>query len=209
MINSLLVVVWQAGDTSLPRPWSRYSEGSSRHSKTHPDQKDTSAATTTTASTTASTTVNPRDKKKLLDDKKEQLLRFLYADEKDDKLKEFLQVMRPRAAAKGQTWANDDGLPMVTKKGESGQKSDVKARADGVNNEEDDEYQDLPVIKEQPTGINPETLLEDEESKIEEGIPEQPQDSVAFDSAISDLDYLRSKMKVVRDFVKPSLMRAN
>jgi multiple RNA-binding domain-containing protein 1 len=199
------MMVDQAGDASLPRPWSRYSEGSSRHTKTHPDQKDTSAsasATTTTATTTA-TTVNPKDKKKLLDDKKEQLLRFLYADEKDDKLKEFLQVMRPRAAAKGQTWANDDGLPMVTKKGESSQTSDVKGRADGVNNEEDDEYQDLPVLKEQPTGINPETLLDDEELlEKEEDIPEQPQDSVAFDSAISDLDYLRSKMKVVRVFVK-------
>jgi multiple RNA-binding domain-containing protein 1 len=131
------------GSNQLTRPWSKYSEGSSGFQKTHP--------------------------KEIADnDKKAQFLKDAVGlDENDQKLKEYLQVMKPHGAST-KTWGNDDvidaghhlKLPQI------------------LNDNDKGLYQELPS-----------------EDIIEKAAKEDSSKQSALDTNISDMDYLRSKMK--------------
>jgi multiple RNA-binding domain-containing protein 1 len=75
------------GDESIPRPWSKYSSGSSAFQKSH--QKE-------------------EEKSRLSKEHQDFLKELGNEEEEDPQLKEFLEVMRPRQAASHRTWGNDD-----------------------------------------------------------------------------------------------------
>ncbi|KAJ3261788.1 hypothetical protein HK103_004739 [Boothiomyces macroporosus] len=102
-------------------------------------------------------------------------LKFLADIEEDDGLKEFLEVMRPRKAAQNRAWGNDDVVAAHANKHDTITPLLPK-------DEDEDLYQDLPKG------------LSDEE---EDAIEDKPENDakIAFDSSLSDLDYLRMKMK--------------
>ena len=132
-------------------------------------------------------------------------------DTEDEKLKEFLEVMRPRKAAQGRTWANDDVL--AAREGRdavlNGKKTKAKAIVSAVPNKkpggdgmlvakthvvfggdsDDDEYEDLPPKKDDE-GEN--GKVDEAEVPVEE---ETRKESVAFDSGLSDLEYMKLRMK--------------
>ena len=159
--------------------------------------------------------------------KKEELLKYLYADESDEKLKEFLSVMRPRKSGNANTWANDDVLvanssgQVVSKRLSKRQLlQKEEEECDQVQeDEEDEEYQDLKLSNQETSekSIQDESLeLKDQEEKeVEMEEMENSKNSIAFDSNISDLDYLKSKMKqpiqekpdVVRSAIHPSRLQ--
>ncbi|KAJ2999543.1 hypothetical protein HDV02_002690 [Globomyces sp. JEL0801] len=112
--------------------------------------------------------------KKVLNDKQKKFLADI--DEDDDDLKEFLEVMRPRQASSHRTWGNDDVTAANA----------VKHKT--INpvipaSKDDDLYQDLLPMK------------SFDDSDDEPVIPSSTVDNTAaFDSALSDLDYLKMKM---------------
>ncbi|KAI8833917.1 hypothetical protein BC829DRAFT_426357 [Chytridium lagenaria] len=189
------------GDPSLPRPWSRHTEGSTAHKQRQEAQK----AATARREETEERLRKHREATLLEQEKKQKYVSALYAADQDPKLKEFLEVMRPRAAAKHRTWANDDldVLDQVMKKNVGkGVKAEVMAVKnrkaggegmlvtrthvrfggdEGVGGEDGDEdYQDLPV-EEVP-------VLEEKEV-----------DEKVHDAKVSDLDYFKSRMKSTLD----------
>ncbi|KAJ3277060.1 hypothetical protein HDV01_000112 [Terramyces sp. JEL0728] len=99
-------------------------------------------------------------------------LKFLADIEEDDGLKEFLEVMRPRKAAQNRAWGNDDVVAAHANKHDT--------ITPLLPQGEDDLYEDLPK-----------GLSDDED----EPLGETQESNVAFDSTVSDLDYLRMKMK--------------
>ncbi|KAJ3026347.1 UNVERIFIED_CONTAM: putative RNA-binding protein 19 [Siphonaria sp. JEL0065] len=172
------------GDAAIPRPWSKHTEGSSANSRILKKQEDAKKAEEAAveenlwrkekASATAS------KKKKDADNAAAGALADVHnAVKSDPKFQEFLDVMRPRGAAKGRTWANDDlGKEFVW---------DPKAAGVSTEGEEDDElYQDLK-LKEGTDGEEVDELLEEEQDP-------QP-DAIAHDSGLSDMEYLRSRMR--------------
>ncbi|KAJ1718465.1 Multiple RNA-binding domain-containing protein 1, partial [Coemansia erecta] len=85
------------GDAALPRAWSVYTKGTTLYNKTHG-----------VSDKAAEEMANAENKEK---QKNQRAIRSLYeellAENQDDqRFKEFLQVMAPRASNK--TWANDD-----------------------------------------------------------------------------------------------------
>lgn len=119
--------------------------------------------------------------------------------------------MRPRAAKKGRTWANDDTLEQEDKRGKTKVKAKVlavpnkKTGGDGmmvtkthVTFEDSDEelYDEMPnkdneaKAGETETGENVDANVDGDEEDLSE-----ERDTTAHDSGLSDLDYLRSKMK--------------
>jgi multiple RNA-binding domain-containing protein 1 len=81
----------------LPRAWSRYSKGSSLYDKAHPVIKGSGvAADTGAAAAAASSETKPEKSAKAAKAEKAA----------DPRVREFLEVMRPRTA--GKLWANDE-----------------------------------------------------------------------------------------------------
>lgn len=136
--------------------------------------------------------------------KKEHLAK-LYQAENDPKLREYLEVMQPRATTK--TWANDDAVELNTEKvGHGRENNRTKARAQVValknrkpggegmmvtqtkitfEDSDDELYDNLPVVKAD--------AKEEESADIE--MSEAPkEDSLVNDSGVSDLDWLKSRM---------------
>ena len=110
-------------------------------------------------------------------------------DSDDDGFKEFLEVMRPRQAASSRTWGNDD---ITAVKGK--EKQTVSKIL--PSNPDDDLYQDLPnqyygEDAEENDSVASEPLTESREGKRDE----EPSNSIAFDTTLSDLDYMKLKMK--------------
>lgn len=136
--------------------------------------------------------------------KKEHLAK-LYQAENDPKLREYLEVMQPRATTK--TWANDDAVELNTEKvGHGRENNRTKARAQVValknrkpggegmmvtqtkitfEDSDDELYDNLPVVKADSK--------EEESGDIE--MSEAPkEDNLVNDSGVSDLDWLKSRM---------------
>lgn len=139
------------GSDNLSRPWSKYSEGSSRYQLIQ-RKEDTST---------------------LIEKKSEFLRDVLGKEEKDAKLEEFLQVMRPHGSTT-KTWGNDDII-------DSGLILKPKINTETHN---EDNYQDLGI--EEIMDIK--NVDENDSSKQK-----------ALDDTVSDLEYLRSKMKPNKD----------
>lgn len=135
--------------------------------------------------------------------KKEHLAK-LYQAENDPKLREYLEVMQPRATTK--TWANDDAVELNTEKvGHGRENNRTKARAQVValknrkpggegmmvtqtkitfEDSDDELYDNLPIAK---------ADTKEESADIE--MSEAPtEDSLVNDSGVSDLDWLKSRM---------------
>jgi multiple RNA-binding domain-containing protein 1 len=104
------------GDESIPRPWSKYSSGSSAFEKTQ--QKE-------------------EEKSKLSKEHQDFLKELGNDEEEDPQLKEFLEVMRPRQAASHRTWGNDDVIAANSAAHETVTPVFPK-------DEEEDLYEDLP-----------------------------------------------------------------
>lgn len=137
--------------------------------------------------------------------KKQEHLAKLYQAENDPKLREYLEVMQPRAVAK--TWANDDAVELNTEKVGHGRESNrTKARAQVValknrkpggeglmvtqtkitfDDSDDDLYDNLPAKAE---------AKEDEEEDIVMTDTPKEDDTLVNNSEVSDLDWLKSRM---------------
>eukprot|EP00963_Diacronema_lutheri_P014249 scaffold2858_cov659-Pavlova_lutheri.AAC.220 len=187
----------RAGDAEIPRPWSKHSVGSSAFEKRNPTQREERSGVEPVGQEG-----DQRGQKKhnVIDPKLEQ----------DPDFQEFMQVMQPRTTSK--LWANDDTAPgrenagkrmPRPKKGESKNNREVQlveSRAPGgagmylkrmherfVDDEDensvdssDGEYQDM-----------------DENGTDSEGDADEIQetDHAVVDEGVTDLDYLRSRMK--------------
>ena len=136
------------GSEALPRPWSKYSSGSSAFDKRQKHQHE-------------------KEEKKLNEKQKDFLKDMVEMD--DPKLQEFLQVMKPTDK---KTWGNDDVLA-------------VGNHHKAIPTSADDElYEDLPMAAQEEAVV---------QEQVDEELPET--DNVAFDENISDMEYLRQKMK--------------
>jgi multiple RNA-binding domain-containing protein 1 len=119
------------------------------------------------------------------------LIDSLNADKHDPKLKEFLEVMRPRGAARARTWANDDDLGIeataaATKSGGTSRAVNGGTGAANAGDEDDAEYQDLPTV----STDDAETAAKEKKPKKEAKV-----DAVVHDSTMSDLDYFKARMR--------------
>ncbi|KAK9764444.1 Multiple RNA-binding domain-containing protein 1 [Basidiobolus ranarum] len=187
-IDTSKIVVEKAipyGDSSLPRPWSHHSIGSTGYFqrtgiKPEEAQKEME-----------------EKKKKRQDEfekelkKKQEHIESVYKEFENDKLKEFLQVMQPKT--KTRTWANDDMKPETeipkVKTNVTAVKS-KKAGGEGIlltkthvkfDDSEDEMYEDMPV----------KSTEDDDKMEISVVVPEQMPE---IDSSVSDLDWLKSRM---------------
>ncbi|KAJ3102243.1 hypothetical protein HDU97_000679 [Phlyctochytrium planicorne] len=182
------------GDASLPRPWSQHTEGSSARSRRLEQEKALELKRQ------EAERIRLERHNEAIRKEQERKARF-YASEIDDpKLKEFLEVMKPRGGNKGRTWMNDDGELKIEKQGK-GMKAEVlavKNRKPGGEGmlvtrthvrfggaEDDDEYQDLDA--------------KDEKDGEGEVVEEKEVDKKVHDTTVSDLDYFRSRMKNLDD----------
>ncbi|KAI8973452.1 hypothetical protein BDF20DRAFT_977834 [Mycotypha africana] len=120
---------------ALPRPWSKYSEGSSAHEKvvggSSKKRKDEFAVEETDAYKEKQQNQKDRD----------GFVNKLDADKKDAKLKEYLDVMTARSKSK--TWANDDSAP--TQQQEQQKEEEDTSTTVNYAASDDELYQDLPV----------------------------------------------------------------
>ncbi|KAJ3345109.1 hypothetical protein HDU91_007465, partial [Kappamyces sp. JEL0680] len=125
-----------------------------------------------------------------LNHRQKQFLAEIGGDDED--FKEFLEVMRPRGAGASKTWQNDDVTAVRSKEPQH------------LAGEDDDLYQDLPA----------EYPGEADDSGSDTELVAAPADnSHAFDTSLSDMDYLRLKMKQSAEKEKtaepPETMRVN
>jgi len=97
-------------------------------------------------------------------------------EDEDEGLKEFLSVMRPRKAAQSRTWGNDDIIEVNAKEG---------IMPVLQNDKDDDLYDDLPLKNNKDV----------DDELDEEIIVDNKMNDIAFDSNLSDMDYLRRKMQ--------------
>ncbi|KAF9971065.1 hypothetical protein BGZ73_006026 [Actinomortierella ambigua] len=206
-IDTSKIVVEKAieiGSESLPRAWSQYTAGSSAHArKQAADRQKKEAADQAQREKTQQRAEQDMQKKK------EQISK-LYKVESDPKLREYLEVMQSRPTSK--TWANDDAVELNTEKAghHVGKQGKVKAQAvvTAVKNrkpggegltvtqtkikfeDSDDElYDNLPTASKQ------EEEQEEEEEFMALGSSEPVKDDLVNNDEVSDLDWLRSRMK--------------
>ncbi|KAF7722066.1 Multiple RNA-binding domain-containing protein 1 [Apophysomyces ossiformis] len=153
-INMSRIIVEKAipyGDSSLPRPWSKYSEGSSAHEKlVGPEKKNQEFA------------VEETDAYKEQQRKKDEHINKLKAVENDPKLKEFLDVMSSRSKSK--TWANDDTAPSDIS-GQTQGNELTEAVIASLADSDDDLYEDLPAKK---TTVNTTEDVDMEDAQLQE-----------------------------------------
>ncbi|KAJ3410073.1 hypothetical protein HDV05_004118 [Chytridiales sp. JEL 0842] len=182
-----VVIAKPIGDASLPRAWSKYSAGSSANRKlTEEQQKQEDERIAKEEALKKKKSASASSEKQIA----HELAADLTADKSDPKLREFLEVMRPRGAARARTWANDDdlGIEATAAPTKSGPKHSASAGVkDGLEeiDDDDDDYQDLP------------TVSADSEDKKDRKKKEKEAkgDSLALDSTMSDLDYFKARMK--------------
>ncbi|KAI8612512.1 hypothetical protein BC830DRAFT_1136316 [Chytriomyces sp. MP71] len=173
------------GDATIPRPWSKHTEGSSAHARLTQRQQDRVRE----QKEAEEAALKARDAKLNSKNKgaapKNALTELKEVAAQDPKFKEFLDVMRPRGAAKGRTWANDDDVPVGVV---DPLWNPNLAVAKEVAEEADDMYQDLSGNKDSEGGNEDDATAGEEE-------PEPAVDAIVHDAGMSDLDYLRSRMR--------------
>ncbi|KAI0563204.1 RNA recognition motif [Gracilaria domingensis] len=181
-VDTSRVTVEQArtvGAEDLPRPWSKYSKGSSRFEKQNDKQEE-------------------KERKQFLNEEKERLRRLRAETQRVDEQKTssrgkqalsegnsevwnaFQEVARPRAA--NPVWADGNVRAKVTKTlvqsrkhGGQGKLLERNHMTFGDSDEEDHMYEDLPKV--------------DVEEK-----PDEVGDEIALDHQVSDMDYFKSKI---------------
>ncbi|GAQ82968.1 hypothetical protein KFL_001300320, partial [Klebsormidium nitens] len=173
------------GDSGIPRPWSRHSQGSTAFVKSHPE-----AAEPTQEG-------GAKGRKKGPPKEGED-------EENDPALKEFLEVMQPRRKTK--LWANDTAVgttevqkgKSVESKAAKGENGGKKGRRDepgedafeSDSGDESDLYEDAPGLASERGGRKgAEASDEGSDSEADEGGPSKEVD------ALNDSDYLKSRVK--------------
>ncbi|KAI7832433.1 hypothetical protein BC939DRAFT_482796 [Gamsiella multidivaricata] len=147
-IDTSKIIVEKAkeiGDDSLPRAWSQHTIGTSAHARKVGVEKQRKEA-----AEAAMKLKNEREANMELRKKQEHLSK-LYQAENDPKLKEYLEIMQPRAVTK--TWANDDAVELNTEK--------TKIT---FEDSDDELYDNLPISKADEKGSGD----EDEEMTMSE-----------------------------------------
>ncbi|TPX32212.1 hypothetical protein SmJEL517_g04621 [Synchytrium microbalum] len=208
------------GDPSLPRPWSRYSEGSSAHEKTATGSNATPLTSAPVISEKDSIKARNAAAKVARLDHQTKLMQKLATAESDPQFQEYMQAMKPRAAT-GRTWANDDMIAAVPTVPAAMQKKKKKRKAtdlalddaEAVKNDgqtvkagdDDTLYQDLPVVEaavEPPVKkMKKSKTNRSERSDAPAAATSIVVESVANNPAISDLDYFKSKISQSIDIV--------
>ncbi|KAL3679101.1 hypothetical protein R1sor_022057 [Riccia sorocarpa] len=189
------------GASSLPRPWSRHSQGSSAYDHAHSFNQEKPEKVENTAPKTQ--TNKTRSTKNIVKE-----------EENDPELQEFLQVMQPRAKTK--IWANDTNEDFNSLKPEPGRQGNKKKPAlevktveaparrvpinkgktstkltqvhvrfedeDGSDSDEDDQMLDDAVVVETVS----QKTKDDQDADDKE---------IVVDEKVTDTDYLRSKVK--------------
>ncbi|PRW58148.1 Multiple RNA-binding domain-containing 1 [Chlorella sorokiniana] len=185
---------YKAGTGAAPRAWSKYTEGTSAHKRlAAPEKTGANAQPLGAGADGAAAAAGKKGKKG-----KEPL-----PEEADPKLREFLSVMQPRS--KQAIWANDDltapgSLAAAAAQQQQQQQRGKKAAGAAEDEEEggsDDEYVDLPAAAADgtPSGSEGGSGSEDEEEEDEGSQEQQAGDGLARDAAVSDLDYLKGRVK--------------
>lgn len=177
------------GDSALPKPWSRHSKGSKAYKRAHPEENDESE--------------QPLKKKQKISDQEETNSN---STDFDSQKQYFMNLVK---SSNGQLWRDDNLIPeqkkLTKKKMKDGTKAKIeesyvkskKTGGEGVfyekkrivfadsdeDSDNEEEYQDLPLNEE--NNENDDNDMEDEDGNL---------DSVANNDALSDMDYLRSKM---------------
>lgn len=171
------------GSQQIARPWSRYSEGSSAHKKLETKQNPVSQD---------SSKASKKSKKPV------------HEEEDDPQLAEFLQLMQPRRA--GTIWSNDDvTLAQPAVKGraaqsEARQPSAHKTEHNAIANEaarssdEEEDYQELPTSRDSDAHPAAESDTDNDDSDPADEA-DTARDAALLDEGVSDLDYLKSRMK--------------
>ncbi|KAL0078096.1 hypothetical protein F4703DRAFT_1778440 [Phycomyces blakesleeanus] len=144
------------GSDTLPRAWSRYTEGTSAHDRVNETTKKNDTFE-----------VEETDAFKAKQEKKSQHVNELKnAEENDPKLKEYLSVMAARSKTK--TWANDDVAPINGLGKANGGADDEAHKLALAADPEDDLYEDLPPKKSQAADDD-----EDEDEEMEESVEDE------------------------------------
>ncbi|KAF9334647.1 hypothetical protein BG006_001777 [Podila minutissima] len=200
-IDTSKIIVEKAkeiGDDSLPRAWSQHTIGTSAHARKMGVERQHKEAAEAALKLKRETEATQDVKKK------QEHLAKLYQAENDPKLREYLEVMQPRAVAK--TWANDDAVELNTEKVGHGRESNrSKARAQVValknrkpggeglmvtqtkitfEDSDDELYDNLPAKVE---------AKEEEDDIVMIEAPKED-DTLVNNSEVSDLDWLKSRM---------------
>ncbi|TPX40967.1 hypothetical protein SeMB42_g05799 [Synchytrium endobioticum] len=215
------------GDASLPRPWSKYSTGSSAYAKTH----DSLKSLPLTEKDIIKARNEAAKQQRLAHQTK--LMQALKEAESDPKFLEFMEAMRPRNTT-GRTWANDD-LMTGSSAGPSGSAStstststsrkkrkatDLAALTSESNDEslkkvkfadyDEDQYQSLPTASAtnsadsksaeyHPPGNNKSRSNNHESADDDQDSNLIEADCIANDPAVSDWDYFKSKVSKTLD----------
>eukprot|EP00123_Amoebidium_parasiticum_P001003 comp11963_c0_seq2/m.6654 comp11963_c0_seq2/g.6654 ORF comp11963_c0_seq2/g.6654 comp11963_c0_seq2/m.6654 type:complete len:788 (-) comp11963_c0_seq2:24-2387(-) len=204
-------------DPSLERPWSRYSEGSSAHAQKEAEKLRRDADAKRKEEEKKKEEEHGKKQREAAKEKKAKAVKMLadiygVKDMEDPELQEFLEVSKPRAAAK--TWSNEDTALQQAQKIEDkkAKKSKLQVKVDTVDAkrpavagtvhtrthitfnesdaESDTEYQDLPAADDEDSNEG----AENEEKEVEED--EENKTALA---PISDMDYFKAKMTLKDD----------
>ncbi|KAH9252538.1 hypothetical protein BASA81_009497 [Batrachochytrium salamandrivorans] len=188
------------GDASLDRGWSKHTPGTSANSRMV-NKNNERELRRSGGAISGATDIDASEPSQSvpLNNKQRKFLADLQESPDDPKLKEFLEVMRPRAAAKNRTWTNDDVLAAHQNDSEF-----VKVSVQVPVNEEDMLYDELPTTASAVAeDIDPIASIDNSSNELvaNKVTPEQDSrfSSAAFDSKLSDLEYMRSKMKKPED----------
>lgn len=210
------------GDAALPRPWSKYSSGSSANSAR---QKEKEAHQSEFAKQKEAKRKEEEQKEQLklsatqLVQREKELLKEIYAVEADPQvnpeLHEFLQVMQPGSHKR--TWANDSATDMnnrAQKKGRIEKPADkpdtgkvsakietVKSKKFGGENVtlvrhhltfEDSDESEAEEYQDLSASAKPDEMDDKGPSKPDDDNASSG-DKLALNSALSDLDWLKAK----------------
>lgn len=187
------------GDASIPRPWSKYSAGSSLH-----DKNSQSSEEALRKQFLAKESERNNRIRKL---KEKQTLQSCFSEKDKAAFEEFQETVGKRATIP--LWA-DGGLAMSAKttmvasrkKGGEGrfmERKHVKFAAENSEDEEDDLYEDVP--KKSVESKDGKDLLEAQNgrpditsNKNDNGDSPEARNSLALNDEISDMDYFKSKV---------------
>lgn len=165
---------YQRGSEAAPQAWSKYTPGTSAHSR--------AVAFTGDASNAAIEGQMPKAREAKKQKRQNK-------DEDDPALQEFLQAMQPRS--KANIWSNDVTATSnnigSAKGGQKPARPTPRVSASDPDSS-DDEYTDLPAGRAEGLGAASDSDADDCHAVTH-------QDATVTDTAVSDMDYLRSRMR--------------
>jgi multiple RNA-binding domain-containing protein 1 len=202
------------GSVDIPRAWSKHTKGNP-DGKDEPAKADQANGTKKNAAPAADEKSASESEGKGKKRKRDQV-EDTNNPENDPEFEEFLSV----ANKKTKFWANDDSMAAAKKKEKKAEKKEEEKvtkivkevpnlKPGGQNltvkrthltfgddgESDDEEYQDMP-------GKNTENDAMDAEGEKESEEDKKPKDAVVDNPEISDMDYLKSRMKSDFDFSK-------